>query len=43
VSPSDPIETKDFSRPMSFDDFNCNGPARAIRVRDDDWRWWRRS
>jgi hypothetical protein len=27
---------------MSFDAFNRNGPARAIRVRDDDdWRWRR--
>jgi len=28
---------------MSFNAFNRSGPARAIRVRDDDWRWWRRS
>jgi hypothetical protein len=30
-------------REMSFDAFNRNGPTRAIRVRDDDWRWRRRS
>jgi len=28
---------------MSFDAFNCNDPTRAIRVRGNDWRWWRRS
>jgi hypothetical protein len=28
---------------MTFDAFNCNDPARAIRVREPAWRWWRRS
>jgi len=28
---------------MSFNLFHRNELARAIRARDDDWRWWRRS
>jgi len=28
---------------MSFNAFNRNDTARAIRVRGHDWRWWRRS
>jgi len=28
---------------MSFNALHRNEAARAIRVRDDDWRWWRRS
>jgi len=28
---------------MSFNAFNSNGTARAIRARGDNWRWWRRS